>query len=160
MSVDSKVSPDGVMDAAITTVMDQMDKLDSIAVKYRNELSSALADIKNVKVQAVDPLVSLPVPETPPPSLNINAMPTYQGVAFNPPVMPVFKNIDELLSDLELSDLDIPAMPSMPSIQMPDKPGFANVTAPEKPNIDTSVTICLNFCTVGIKLILDHVGFD
>ena len=141
MSVDSKVSPDGVMDAAITTVMDQMDKLDSIAVKYRNELSSALADIKNVKVQAVDPLVSLPVPETPPPSLNINAMPTYQGVAFNPPVMPVFKNIDELLSDLELSDLDIPAMPSMPSIQMPDKPGFANVTAPEKPNIDTSVTL-------------------
>ena len=141
MSNASDVAPDGIMGAAITTVIDQIDKLDSIAVKYRNELSSSLADIKNVKIQAVDPLVSLPIPEIPQPSLNIGAMPTYQGVAFNPPAMPEFKNIDDLLSDLELSDLDIPDMPSMPSIQMPDKPGFANVIAPEKPSIETSVTL-------------------
>lgn len=141
MSMNSKVAPDGIMGAAITTVMDQMDKLDSIAIKYRNEMSSALADIKNVKVQAIDPLVSLPVPETPPPSLNIDAMPTYQGVAFNPPNMPEFNSIDDLLSDLDLSDLDIPSMPDMPSIQMPDKPGFANVIAPEKPSFDTTVVL-------------------
>lgn len=141
MSMDSKVAPDGIMGAAITTVMDQMDKLDSIAIKYRNEMSSALADIKNVTVQSVEPMASLSVPETPTLNLNIGNMPTYQSVPFNPPVMPEFKNIESLLSDLELSDLDIPTMPDMPSIQMPDKPGFADIQAPEKPQIETTVTL-------------------
>ena len=41
MGFDTKVKPDGVVDAAISTVMDQVRKLDSMASQYRGELTQA-----------------------------------------------------------------------------------------------------------------------
>lgn len=55
MSVTGKTKPDGIMDAAITTVMDQVKNLSSVAAQYRRELSTALSDIQKVNVTPIDP---------------------------------------------------------------------------------------------------------
>lgn len=141
MSVDSQVTPDGVMDAAISTVMSQMDKLDSVSSKYRQELSEALSDIKSVEVAPVDPLPVLNLPQTPVPSLNIGEQPTFNPIGLAIPHTPEFHNIDSLLADLNLDDLEIPAVPEMPAIQLPDAPGFSQIEAPQKPQIDTDIQI-------------------
>lgn len=78
MSTTSSVEPDGVMDAAITTVMDQMDKLDSVAGRYRNELSQALSGIKEIAVTQVDPPTRMSVPETPVPNIDLTGAPNLQ----------------------------------------------------------------------------------
>lgn len=129
------------MDAAITTVMDQMDKLDSVSRKYRGELSEALADIKNVEIAPVDPPPILNLPQTPVPNLNIGTQPTFNPISLAIPNTPEFNNIDSLLADLDLKDLEIPNAPEMPAIQLPDAPGFSHIEAPQKPNIDTNIQI-------------------
>lgn len=141
MSVDSQVTPDGVMDAAITTVMDQMEKLDNVSTKYRNELSTALSDIKSVEIAPVEPPPVLNLPQTPVPSLNIGAQPTFNPVSLTIPNTPEFNNIDSLLSNLDLNDLEIPNAPEMPAIQLPSTPGFSQIEAPQKPQIDTDIQI-------------------
>lgn len=141
MSLDSQVTPDGVMDAAITTVMDQMSKLETVSSKYRGELSEALADIKNIEIAPVDPPPILNLPQTPVPNLSIGTQPTFNPISLTIPNTPEFKNIDSLLVDLDLSDLDIPVTPEMPPIQLPETPGIQQIVAPQKPQINTDIQI-------------------
>lgn len=141
MGFDTKVKPDGVVDAAISTVMDQVRKLDSMASQYRGELTQALNDIKNIKVEPVEPPPNLTAPEAPDLKINNGDAPKYQPTPFNQPQAPAFTSIDHLLNDLDLSDLDIPTMPDMPAIQLPDMPGIVDITAPLKPQIDTGITL-------------------
>lgn len=129
------------MDAAITTVMDQMEKLDSVSIKYRNELSLALNDIKSVEIAQVDPPPVLNLPQTPVPSLNVGTQPTFSPISLTIPNTPEFTNIDSLLSNLDLNDLEIPNAPEMPAVQLPDAPGFSQIEAPQKPQIDTDIQI-------------------
>lgn len=141
MGIDSKVAPDGVMDAAITTVMDQMAKLDSVTKKYQTELTQSLTDIKNIEVKPVAALQPLNIPQTPVPNLNFTAQPTFNAVNLTVPNTPEFKNIDSLLSELDLSDLDIPVAPEMPAIQLPETPGIQHIDVPLKPQIDTDIQL-------------------
>lgn len=137
----SSVAPDGIMGAAITTVIEQMDKINSFSTRYNKQLSDALDEIKNIAVAQIDPPQRLTTPEIPVPQLDISAQPTFEHVPFQIPDMPQFTNIDNLLEDLDLGDLDIPPMPDMPNIQMPNAPGMLDVEAPVKPLIDTTVEL-------------------
>ncbi|RLL50329.1 hypothetical protein D9K79_00840 [Acinetobacter cumulans] len=141
MSNAQDLAPDGIMGAAITTVIEQMDKIDQFSEKYQTLITDALVDIKNVSVEQVDPYVRLPIPETPVPTLQLGDQPQYQPMALNYPDMPAFSNIEHLLNDLNLSDLDIPSAPELPAIQLPDLPGIANIPMPDKPAIDTDIQI-------------------
>lgn len=49
------VAPDGVLAEAITTVQEQMDKINEFADKYQAQISVSLEDIKNVQVDVVEP---------------------------------------------------------------------------------------------------------
>ena len=141
MSVDSRVAPDGVMDAAITTVMDQMDKLDSVSSRYRNELSQSLAGIKEVTVTQIDPPTRMQIPETPVPNIDLSDSPKFTSIKLDKPTLPEFQSIENLLSELDLDDLNMPDAPVMPTIELPSAPGIANIEVPVRPVIDTNVQI-------------------
>lgn len=141
MSVISKVAPDGIMGAAITTVIDQIDKLDSVAGRYSNELSKSLAGIKEVTVTQVAPPTRMPVPETPVPSIDLSGAPTFQAVQFDKPNLPEFQSIENLLSELNLDDLQMPEAPVMPTMELPSAPGMAAIQVPARPNIDTNIQL-------------------
>lgn len=141
MSVISKVAPDGIMGAAITTVMDQMDKLDSVAGRYRHELSQSLAGIKEITVTQVDPPTRMTVPETPVPSIDLSGAPTFQAVQFDKPNLPEFQSIENLLSELNLDDLNMPDAPVMPTMELPNAPSMAAIQVPDRPQIDTDIQL-------------------
>ena len=141
MSIDSRVEPDGVMDAAITTVMDQMDKLDSVAGRYRNELSQSLAGIKEVTVTQVDPPTRMPAPETPVPNIDLTDAPQFTAIALEKPALPEFQSIENLLNELNLDDLNMPEAPVMPTMELPSAPGMAEIRIPDRPEIDTDIQL-------------------
>lgn len=141
MSMDSKVAPDGIMDAAMTTVMDQMDKLDTISTRYRKELSESLSGIKDVAVVQIDPPQRMEVPETPVPNIDLSEAPKFSRIKMEKPDLPVFQSIESLLSELNLDDLNMPDAPVMPTIELPSAPGMANIELPARPDIDTNVDI-------------------
>lgn len=141
MSDVKDVAPDGIMGAAITTVIDRLQQLDNVAEKYRLELSKSLSGIATVEVAQVEPPQRIPAPNVPIPQMDFSTRPVFNQVAFNIPQQPSFTNIDALLTDLDLSDLEIPPMPEMPAVQLPDMPGINFVAPPEKPVIDTDIII-------------------
>lgn len=135
------LAPDGIMGAAISTVIEQMDKIDQFADKYQEQLNGALNEIKNVTVAPVDPYVRMPIAETPVPALHLGQPPAFMSSAIHYPDMPVFASIEHLLADLDLDDLQIPPSPDMPSIQMPDMPGITALDQPLKPSINTEIEL-------------------
>lgn len=141
MSTTSSVAPDGIMGAAITTVMDQMDKLDVISNRYRKELSESLSGIKDITVNQVDAPQRMPIPETPVPSINLTDAPKFSAIQMEKPVMPGFQNIEHLLTELDLDDLVMPDAPVMPTIELPNAPGVANIQVPIRPEINTDIQI-------------------
>lgn len=141
MSNAQDVAPDGILGAAITTVIDRLEQLDKIAEKYRLDLSNSLSNIASVEIAQVEPPPSMSVPNIPVPSLDLSGRPIYQAIPFNIPNQPTFANIDSLLEDLELNDFVIPNMPDMPAIQLPDMPGISQVAVPQKPTIDTHIDV-------------------
>lgn len=141
MATRGVTAPDGVMDAAITTVMDQMDKLESVSGEYRAQLSSALDDIKDVKVEPIDSPKLLNLPETPAPTLSFDQRPEFSAIGMDIPQLPVFQDISGLLADLDLSDLNIPAAPEMPAIEIPAIPSINVGERPSVPDVDFDLQI-------------------
>lgn len=142
MAVTTKeAAPDGIMGAAITTVIDQMDKLDEISTRYRRELSESLAGIKQVTVTQIEPPQRMSLPETPVPSLNFSNAPKYQGITLQKPHMPEIQSIEDLLRDLDMQDFDIPNAPVMPSMELPSAPGVRDIPLPDRPVINTDIEI-------------------
>lgn len=141
MSVTSKVAPDGIIGAAITTVIDQMDKLDEISSRYRRELSDSLSSIKQVAVTQIDAPIRMEVPETPVPNIDLSDAPKFSRIQMNKPELPVFESIDSLLSELNLDDLNMPDPPVMPTIELPSTPGIINIPVPERPMVNTDIEI-------------------
>lgn len=141
MSTTSSLAPDGIMGAAITTVMDQMDKLDAVSNRYRKELSESLAGIKDVTVTQVEAPQRMQIPETPLPNIDLSDAPKFSAVQMNKPVMPGFQNIEHLLTELDLDDLVMPDAPVMPTIDLPNAPGVANIQVPIRPEINTDIQI-------------------
>lgn len=118
MSTTSSVAPDGIMDAAMTTVMDQMDKLDNVSTRYRKELSEALSGIKEVTVTQIDPPQRMAMPETPAPNIDLSNAPVFEAKDLDKPQLPEFKSIENLLNELDLDDLNMPDAPVMPTIEV------------------------------------------
>lgn len=141
MSVTSEVAPDGIMGAAITTVIDQMDKLDEISSRYRRELSDSLSNIEQVTVTQIDAPPRMEAPQTPVPNINLSDAPKFSPIQMNKPRLPVFQSIDNLLSELNLDDLNMPDAPVMPTIELPSTPGMINIPVPERPVVNTDIDI-------------------
>lgn len=135
------IAPDGVMGAAITTVVEQMDKLDLVSEKYRQQLTTSLAGIQDIAIAQVEAPQRMPMPETPVPNIDLSDAPKFTAVPLAKPVMPGFQNIEHLLTELDLDDLVMPDAPVMPTIELPNAPGVANIQVPIRPEINTDIQI-------------------
>lgn len=141
MSFSTRSSPEGIIDSAITTVTEQMQKLNQFSSQYRGELNSSLREITKVKIDAVPPPTRIEPVNVEVPKIDLSNSPRYNHVPLRTPVAPVFYGIEHLLSDLELDDLNIPEMPDMPVIQLPDAPGFRHIAAPDRPDLAMEIAL-------------------
>lgn len=139
MAIIPNVNP--IIDQSIATVTDQIDKLNSVAAKFRAELTESLNEIKDIQVDQIDPPTRMLVPETPVPSVDLSGAPIFNTIQLEKPNLPEFQSIENLLSELNLDDLNMPEAPVMPTMELPSAPGMAEVPVPARPNIDTDIQL-------------------
>ncbi len=136
------IAPDSILGQAIDTVQSKMSELSGIATTYRNQLTQSLNSIGNIKVKDVADLPLLTIRTPSAPSLSLDAVPVFTPATLTIPNAPAEVSIDDLLSGLDVGDLDsIPPAPIAVAINIPDAPGMAAINAPLRPTIDTAVAI-------------------
>lgn len=134
------IAPDSILGVAVDTVTSKINDLDALGSKYSSLLQKSLADIGSIKVADVDAPVRLQPPESSPPPVTLGPIPDYNPPPLALPAMPDGFSIDDLLSGLDVGDMD--AMPDAPiaiPINIPDAPDMAAIPAPARPTIDTTV---------------------
>jgi len=136
------IQPDSILGVAVETVTDKMAHLEVLADRYNALLSSALAQIGSVQVADV-PAPTRPVaPVANPPAINLGDAPGYSPPNLTMPSSPADIDIDALLTGLDLGDLgDLPDPPTAIPINIPDAPGMADIPAPQRPQVDTTVDL-------------------
>ena len=136
------IAPDSILGQAVSIVTDKIGDLDALSRRYSAELSTALADIGDIKVADVPAPNVPPIPQVNPPPVTLGEMPSYAPPALALPEAPAGLNIDDLLSNLDVGDMDsLPDAPALIPLNIPDAPGMATIAAPVRPAIDTSIEI-------------------
>lgn len=133
------IDPDSILGEAVSTVKEQISELGKLSAEYNNRLSSALSSISNVRVDSVPSPVRPQPLVTAPPAVNIGQIPNFSPGSLNIPSMP--SNFSINLSALDVDIGDLPPMPSAIPISIPNAPSMANISAPARPAIDTSVDL-------------------
>lgn len=136
------IAPDSILGVAVDTVTDKINDLDALGRTYSAQLSAALASIGNIKVADVPAPARIVPPAANPPSVTVGDMPAYSPPALVLPQAPSALSIDDLLSGLDVGDMDaLPDAPALIPINIPSAPGMRDIAAPARPNIDTSIDI-------------------
>lgn len=136
------VAPDSILGEAISTVESKMNQLDSLAGKYSDLLSAALGQIGSVTIHDVPAPTRLIAPTANPPDVILDAMPVYTPATLVMPPEPDNISIDDLLTGLDMVTMDdLPALPEAIPITIPEAPAMADLSAPVRPDIDTSIEI-------------------
>lgn len=134
------IAPDSILGVAVDTVTSKINDLDTLGNKYSALLQRSLADISGIKVADVEAPLRLQPPEAAPPPVTLGPIPDYNPPPLALPAMPDGFSIDDLLSGLDVGDMD--AMPDAPvaiPINIPEAPNMAAIPAPTRPTIDTTV---------------------
>lgn len=139
MAIIPNVNP--IIDQSINTVTDQIDKLNSVAAKFRTELTESLNEIKDIQVDQIAPPTRMPVLEIPVPSVDLSGAPVFNAIELEKPNLPEFQSIENLLSELNLDDLNMPEAPVMPTMELPSAPGMAEIPVPARPQINTDIEL-------------------
>ena len=136
------IAPDSILGVAVETVTEKMAEIESLANRYNAMLSSALAQIGEVKVADVPAPTRPAAPVANPPSINLGDAPVFSPPNLSMPSAPDDINIDALLNDLDLGDLgELPEPPTAIPINIPEAPGMADIAVPQRPEIDTNVEL-------------------
>ncbi|AVQ84835.1 hypothetical protein [Variovorax sp. PMC12] len=136
------IAPDSILGQAVEIVTDKINDLDTLAQRYSSQLSAALAQIGAIEVADVPAPTRPAAPVATPPPVQLGDAPTFSPPALQLPNLPDGINIDDLLSDLDVGDMDdLPAPPTAIPINIPDAPAMADIPAPARPAIDTNVVI-------------------
>ncbi len=136
------VAPDSIMGEAISTVTEQMAKIDWMADTYSAQLSSALADIGNITIADVPVPTRLLAPSASPPQIDVGSAPSFTPATLVVPEAPTVIDIDALLSDLDIGVLEaLPDAPVPAIITIPEAPALSSIALPVRPDIDTSVDL-------------------
>lgn len=135
------IRPDSILGEAVSTVTDQMTKLEAMSDEYNARLSASLADLGDIKVAEVSPPPKMQPTQANPPNIDLSDMPQYQQPTLNIPQAPDNIDIDQLLADLDVGDMEIPEAPEAIPINIPEAPAMGHVPVPETPRIDTDVSI-------------------
>lgn len=133
---------DNILDEAADVVGRQIIKINEMSASYGSQLSAALSNIANITVDQVAPPTRPEAPGANPPVVDLGGMPTYTPSRLVVPGTPGDLNIDVLLSGLDIGDMDaLPDAPTGMPIAIPEAPGMANIPAPARPAVDTTVDI-------------------
>jgi len=127
-----------VMDTAVSNVSEQIARLNEMASDYQAQLGDALVGISDAAV--------FTTPEAPSITAPILTAPTFSMTASAPMSLP---DIDLGSVDINLpsmpeagtSSVDIPAAPTLPTINVPAPPGMSTIALPQSPAIDTAITM-------------------
>lgn len=133
-----------VMGEAVEVVTEQLKELKILSDHYNGELSKALADIGNIKMDSVPPPERLPLPAIDVPKIDIDDVPTFEPKGLDVPTMPVLHDLDGLLNGLDDIDLSLGAMPAAPSeihLDLPTAPTLKDIATPKTPSIDLAVNL-------------------
>lgn len=134
------IAPDSILGVAVDTVTSKINDLDTLGSKYSSLLQKSLVDISGIRVADVEAPLRLQPPVSSPPPVTLGPIPNYNPPPLALPAMPGGFSIDDLLSGLDVGDMD--AMPDAPvaiPINIPEAPNMAAIQAPERPAIDTTV---------------------
>jgi hypothetical protein len=119
-----------------------MKEFDLVIDRYNNWLLKALADIGDIHVEDVPSPPSLSVPDLPVPSIDLSDVPDYTPPAMHLPTMPAAPSLDDLMTGLDLGDMDdLPDAPSMPVLTLPLPPGMSVIQKPDAPDVDTDIPL-------------------
>lgn len=135
-------APENILDHAVNAVTRQMHALNQLSESYNAQLSAALAQIADIEVREVEPPTRLDPPDARPPAVDLGNIPALTPSTLVIPELPSGVNIDDLLSSLDVGDMD--AMPDAPEgvqISIPDAPTMASIPAPDRPSVDMAVDI-------------------
>lgn len=136
------VAPDSIMGQAIEVVTDKMNDLERMSSTYTDQLSAALAQIGSIQIADVPVPTRPAAPEISPPAIALGDVPIFTAPSLRVPAMPGTLNIDDLLTGLDVGDMDaIPDAPAPIPINIPEAPQMAAIEAPLRPAIDTTVEI-------------------
>lgn len=72
-------------------------------------------------------------------AINLPTAPTFNIQNFDAGLLPEKINLNDLIKDLDLSDLDLPATPDAPILSLPSAPSINIVSVPSRPIIDDTV---------------------
>lgn len=124
------------------TVIYRMNRFENLMSSYKDELSAALAAIRDIKVREVAAPDKLNPPDFQPVGFDKAAMPNYSPSSLNVGDAPILQGVGGLLRDLEIqADWDLPALPPAPSVSIGDAPVLNAVEKPVRPVVDTDIAI-------------------
>lgn len=129
------------MDTAIDVVTTRMGELNATAATYNATLLGAMNTLANIKMANVAGPKIGNAPDAPELEINLDAIPAYTHVTGKDPAPLGNLSIDDLLRNLDVSDLDLPDAPSMPGLSIPTAPVMSNIAVPARPNVDTNVDV-------------------
>ena len=72
-------------------------------------------------------------------TINLPTAPTFNVLNFDAGLMPEKVNLSDLIRDLDLSDLELPATPEAPILNLPTAPSMGIISVPLRPEINDDV---------------------
>lgn len=135
------IMPDSILGRAVETVTEKMEDLGKMADKYSGQLSGALYNLNHIEVATVESPTRLAAPTATSPSTDLGDAPTFSPPTLQMPDAPGDLSIDDLLSALDVGDMEIPDAPASVTITIPEAPEMATIAAPTRPDISTDIDL-------------------
>jgi len=128
------------MATAIEEVTDKMQYFKDQAGEHQAALEESMSKIADVRMVGVADPQLLDIPVLSAPAIKAGAAPSFSPSVLAMPSDPTLRNIDALLSNLDVGDMDaLPDAPAMPALTVPAAPSMAIIPAPQRPSIDTAI---------------------
>lgn len=125
-----------VLDEAITTAKAQIKKVNDYATDYNAYLRVALAEIGSVEIGDIPDMPTFDAPPVPTLAIDTGGIPDTPAVVLNMPERPSRLDIGDLLTDLNVGELDdLPDMPAPPTQDIPLPPTMNMPVAPDTPDL-------------------------
>ena len=134
--------PSGGYAVAQGLVTSKMSAFNDLMNRYGASLTVSLDKIAKIQVREVAAPNRLNAPDAPAVKFDKTAMPKYSASSFSVGSAPILGKVHELLSDLDIhADLDIPAPPAAPSVNIGSAPNLSYVAKPSRPDVDTNIRL-------------------
>ena len=131
-------APVNALATAAGLVKSRIGDMNAVAAQFNESLMGALDRLGDIQVDPVAEPPVLPIPPEKGASINLGRAPTLDVTTVSFPTVPGAPSIDSMLGALNV-DMDIPAAPSTPALNLPNAPTMRDVPLPAEPTVDTHI---------------------